>query len=787
MTSARRTPAITQGWRRPIAVVGAMTLAGIGLMTIPASATVNDDGTITVDVLTSNDFHGRIAQGPRLAAAVEQARADNEDTLFVSAGDNIGASVFESAINDDIPTLRILDVLGLDASALGNHEFDQGNEKLLQRIQTGYEYEYVDGTTEDVDPIDFPYLGANVTYLDEDGDRVSYQPYEIVTTENGVDVGFIGVVTAETPSLVSPDGIEGVEFGDITEAVTDVLDEFDELPEADQPDIVVVLAHEGPVTADLASVTDGGTAIGDLVNTGVTDTRIDAVVTGHTHQRFQHQVERDGAQPLLVTQTGEYGTALVNLSFTWDPEAGELTAVDTGLIDLADVDPVGEDHEVSQIVTEATARAGELGSVEFGEIDGPFYRAQQEDRSENRGGESTLGNLVADVQLWASGRFDDANAADIAFMNPGGLRADLIGPAEDGSGIVTYRDVANVQPFANTLVVMDLTGAQVLQVLEEQWQPESAARPFLKLGIAGLAYVYDPTAPAGERITDAFVGDDEGSSPLDEDATYRVVTNSFLASGGDDFATFVEGVNRADTGQTDLDAMQAFFEELELSQDTGAAAPDFAQRSVGMAWLSTPQASYTVGDAIEIQLSSLSFTGAPALDSDGEPVRDTPADPQPEALDLAIVDAASGDVLADLGTVEVDNEVLDSTPETGTALIDVTIPQIDGLDADTQALLVASHEALSEGGFEFAVWAEILLAAQDDDETETPTEEEPTTDDPTTEEPTTEEPTSPDAPGSDELENTGADTMGLALGAAALAVLGGLTVALVRRRNATIE
>ena len=157
------------------------------------------------------------------------------------------------------------------------------------------------------------------------------------------------------------------------------------------------------------------------------------------------------------------------------------------------------------IVDDAVAVADELGSVPLGEITADFDRAQQSDGTENRGGESTLGNFVADVQLWAAQRTNPD--AEIAFMNPGGLRADMTyaASANEGDGVLTYREAAIVQPFANTLVTTVLTGAQLAQVLEEQWQPAAASRPFLRLGVSdGFAYTYDPDAAAGERIVGMY-------------------------------------------------------------------------------------------------------------------------------------------------------------------------------------------------------------------------------------------------------------------------------------------
>jgi 5'-nucleotidase len=213
---------------------------------------------------------------------------------------------------------------------------------------------------------------------------------------------------------------------------------------------------------------------------------------------------------------------------------------------------------------------------------------------ENRGGESTLGNFVADVQLQAL-NVDGTRSVDIVFMNPGGLRADL------DAGSVTYREAAAVQPFANSLVTLDLTGAQITQILEEQWQPEGASRPFLKLGVnEALTYTYDPNAPKGQHITEVLLN----GVPIDPNATYSVGANSFLAAGGDNFGTFREGTNKADSGKIDLESMVDYFDSLEGAP----ATPDYTQRAVGVV-VSAPDADgYDVGDSVTVNLSSLDFS-----------------------------------------------------------------------------------------------------------------------------------------------------------------------------------
>ncbi|MDD9205164.1 5'-nucleotidase, partial [Georgenia sp. 10Sc9-8] len=250
---------------------------------------------------------------------------------------------------------------------------------------------------------------------------------------------------------------------------------------------------------------------------------------------------------------------------------GDLLRSSSEQLDLVvDDEPAYPANEtVADIVTAAEAAAEELGAEPLGEISADLNRAQNADGSENRGGESTIGNLIADVQLWATQDL----GSDIAFMNPGGIRNDIAYAGEEGSetntdGVVTYEEAAIVQPFANTLNTMELTGAQIVDVLEEQWQPEGASRDFLKLGVSqGFNYTYNPEAPAGERIRTVTLDGEQ----LDPEASYTVTVNSFLASGGDNFTTFAEGADVADSGRIDL---QAFVDYLD---EASPVSPDYAQ------------------------------------------------------------------------------------------------------------------------------------------------------------------------------------------------------------------
>jgi 5'-nucleotidase len=586
---------------------------------------------VDIDIVTINDFHGRIEPGGAsagaavLAGAVDSIRAANPNTIFAAAGDLIGASTFTSFIQDDNPTIDALNAAGLDVSAAGNHEFDQGWADLRDRVQDRAEWEYI---------------SSNV-FL-EGTDETALAP-SYVEEVDGVSVGFIGAVTEELPSLVSPSGIAELEVRGIVDSVNTVADELTDGDAGNgEADVLILLVHEGAASTDIAAVTDDS-VFGRIV-AGV-DADVDAIVSAHTHLPYNHVVD---GRP--VVSAGQYGEQFGLMSLQVDPLTGELLGIANDLMPLTDADGAPlypADPEVAQIVADAVAQAEVLGAVEVGEITADFNRARQPGPDgvpmENRGGESTLGNFVADVQLWAANQDGEAQ---IAFMNPGGLRDDLeyaSTGANDPDGNVTFREAANVQPFANTLFTMTLTGEQVEQVLEEQWQPAEASRPFLKLGVsAGLTYTYDPTAPAGSHITSIMLD----GEPLDPAGSYNVVANSFLASGGDNFATLAEGTDRADSGRIDLASMVDYFEANPI------ASPDVAQRAVGVV-LSPPAGdAYVAGEEVTLDLSSLDFsTNEPAA---GE------------------VTVSLGET--ELGTAPVDRTPVPTTDEIGRASLTITIP-----------------------------------------------------------------------------------------------------------------
>ena len=665
------TPGRRRGLIRTLSVTAVGAVAGAALLgAAPAMAA---EATV-IDVYTMNDFHGRLeatagasvsqstAGAASIASAFSTLKSENpENSILVSAGDNVGASTFTSLVQDDNPTIDALNEIGLSATAVGNHELDRGREDLDDRIIPRADYEHI---------------SANL--LEKGTHEHAYAP-SYVQEFDGVTVGFIGAVTEDLPYLVSPDGIATLDVAPIVESVNEetarLQDGIDESADASIPaeqknleaDVVIAVLHEGAASPEV-SFTDPASVFGAIVN-GIGG-NVDAIVSGHTHQAYDQEVTVDG-NTLPVLQTGSYGTYLGHLELTVDSATKDLTSITSNLVDLlkpvevtnpttgvvstvyqpvysADSTPVGQ--SVAALVQDAVDVANVEGAVSIGSVTGDIRRGVQSDGTENRGAESTIGNLVADAQLWAT---QAELGTQIAFMNPGGIRQDITYASSgegDADGNVTYREAAIVQPFANTLVTETLTGAQITTVLEQQWQP-GKSRPELHLGIsADLSYTYDPTAEVGSHITEVFFQ----GEPIADDETFKIVTNSFLAAGGDNFTELGNGTDKADSGRVDLNAFTDYMAEFS------PVSPDPASRSIGVV-----ETSEEGAETLSYDLSSLDVNNSPVRDDqvqvliDGEQVASAP----------------------------IDHSIVDTTDEQGRASVSFSIADLAPGDHELEFLL----------------------------------------------------------------------------------------------------
>ncbi|OZD39122.1 multifunctional nuclease/2',3'-cyclic-nucleotide 2'-phosphodiesterase/5'-nucleotidase/3'-nucleotidase [Rhodococcus sp. 06-1477-1B] len=556
--------------------------------------------TTQVNLLGINDFHGRIdANTVKFAGTVEQLRAQygEKNSLFISNGDNIGASVFASSYFGDKPTIDVLNALDLKASATGNHEFDKGADDLTGRVE---------GLA------DFPYLAANV-YKNGQPILPAYEIFEV----DGVRVGVIGAVTESTSTLVSPGGIEGIEFREPVAEVNRVVAEID-----DQVDVIVAQYHEGstagePTTFEKA-LAEGG-PFARIVND--TDPAVDAIFTGHTHQKYAWNAPipgREGTRPIV--QTGSYGENIGQIVLNVDAQGDVVDYTARNVARAAAVSPQTSAQldaeliatyprvkEVDGIVKAARAEAEVVGRTQVGSVtadittafsggayvDGVYTGGKRDDRSK----QSALGGLVADA-LRETLATPERGGADLAFVNAGGLRDELLFA---GDGVITLAEANAVLPFLNNLWTTTLTGDQLRRVLEQQWG-DAAGRPTtLSLGVSeNVRYTYDAAKPAGQRITGIWI---DGVS-VDPATEYRVGSFSFLLGGGDSFSVFKEGRDTRDSGLIDRDA---WIDYLDTHRDL---APDFTARSVQVSGAT----SAAPGSDVTVTVSNLNLTslGAPA-------------------------------------------------------------------------------------------------------------------------------------------------------------------------------
>ncbi|MCM0639222.1 ExeM/NucH family extracellular endonuclease [Cellulomonas wangsupingiae] len=647
-----------------------------------------NDAPVDLTFLNINDFHGRIdANTVKFAGTVEQQRAAADGPVaFLSAGDNIGASLFASAVQDDQPTIDVLNALDLGASAIGNHELDKGYDDLVDRVIAGGEN------------AEFPYLGANVYRA---GTTTPALDEYALLEMGGVTVGVVGAVTEETPSLVTPGGIAGLDFGDPVEAVNRVAAALTDGDEVNgEADVIVAQYHEGagagtPDGATLEEELAAGGAFADIV-TG-TDAAVDVIFTGHTHKQYAwFGPVGDGDATRPVVQTGSYGEFLGKAVLTYDPTTDRVTAATaenvarTTTPDAELVAAYPRVAEVAQIVADALAHASEVGSQPVGSVtadvttafsggqyvDGvyvgsaPGTTTGRDDRSR----ESALGSLVAEALLDTLAS-PERGGAQIGVVNPGGMRAELL-HAPDGT--VTYAEANAVLPFVNNLWTTTLTGAQVVTMLEQQWQTNAdgtiPSRPYLQLGLSdNVTYTYDASRELGDRITSVTVD----GAPIDLGAEYRIGTFSFLAQGGDNFRVLAEGTGTADSGLIDRDAWIAY---LQAHPGIG---PDFAERAVEVPALTEPVApgdelTFTVGGinltslgapentSVEVLLGEVSLGSFPLVRGDGADASaqvtvTVPADLAPGGHELTVVASPSGTTASVPFTVEDAGEVSTTT------------------------------------------------------------------------------------------------------------------------------
>jgi len=504
-----------------------------------------------ISIADPNDARRRIAipagGAEYMATLVKQLRARKKNSVFVAAGDLIGASPLLSALFHDEPTIEALSIMGLEIAAVGNHEFDEGRDELL-RMQNGgcHPIAGCKGPR--------PFTGAKFRYLAASTvDKRTGEPLlpaYVIKEFEGIPVAFIGLALKNTPNIVSPSGVAGLEFRDEAETVNALV------PQLRQRGIeaIVVLIHEGGFPAgDYNECRGIAGPIVDIV--GKLDKAVDLVVSGHTHRAYRCVINGR-----LVTSADKFGTIVTEIELEIDRNTRDVVSARAdNLIVRADV--YAKDPEQSALIAAYDVLVKPLAEKPVGSITATLSR------DEDPSGESVLGETITDAQLAAT-RSERDGGAVIAFTNPGGIRTLL---PKTGDGTLTYADLFAVQPFGNTLVTLTLTGAQIKALLEQQWLNQ--AKPRILQVSAGFSYTWDDKRSRGDFVAaDAITLE---GRPLDAAARYRVTVNSFLADGGDGFSVLKDG-GEPRIGPFEVPALEAYF---KANSPLSPRTPDRIHRS----------------------------------------------------------------------------------------------------------------------------------------------------------------------------------------------------------------
>lgn len=523
---------------------------------IPAGT--GPEGLVTVKLLAVNDFHGQLPAGKKvegrpvgsagvLAAYLRNALTGYDGRNFVvHAGDLVGASPAASALLQNEPAITFVNLFANDAcrydertapgcnvvGTVGNHEFDEGAGELLRLLGGG---NHPNGPFLD-DPwrgARYPTVAANV--VDGRSGELLLPPY-VIKTVRGIPIAFIGAVLKDTPGVVSASGVKGLKFLDEAESINRYI------PELQRRHVraVIALIHQGGEQNPFQGA--GGTggpvsgAIADIV--ARLDDEVDVVVSGHTHTFINAVLKNRHGKEILVTQAFSAGTAYADIDLAIDPATNDVVATSSAVVTTwADSGPgLTPDPEAATLQKRAEDKVALLVNRVVAEAAVPLSKSQ------NRAGESLLGDLVADALRAAMG-------TDFAVTNPGGIRADL------DAGPVTWGALFAIYPFTNSqLVRLNLTGQQLYDLLEQQWH----GQPFPRvLQISGFSYTWDGARPLGSRVVEVR----REGVPIDRAALYSVTVNKFLAGGGDNFTVLTRGTNPAD-GPGIPDALMAYLKGL---------------------------------------------------------------------------------------------------------------------------------------------------------------------------------------------------------------------------------
>ncbi|MFC4158552.1 bifunctional metallophosphatase/5'-nucleotidase [Chitinimonas lacunae] len=519
----------------------------------PAKSAAPATGTLDVKLIAFNDFHGNLRQpgsgvkvpdpadpnktltvpaggSEYLATWIKQLKAKNPHHAVVSAGDLIGASPLLSSLFHDEPTIESMNEMGLEFNAVGNHEFDEGAEELL-RMQRGGCHPKDGCKIGDFNGARFKFLAANV--IERSTGKPLFPAYQIKRFE-GVPVAFIGMTLKDTPTIVNPSGVAGLQFLDEAETVNRLVPEL----KAQGVRAIVVLVHEGGVQTPDGGINDCkgiSGAIVDIVKRF--DPEVDVVVSGHTHQPYNCAMDNR-----LLTSAYSYGRLVTEIDLKLDRASGDV--IERRANNLIVATNVNKDANQTALLERVSKLVAPLEGRIIGTIGGAL--TNQADRN----GETTAGRFIADAQLEAT-RDPKLGGAQIAFMNDGGVRGDIV---PDAQGRVTFGQLFTAQPWGNNMMTVTLKGSDIVELLEQQFRPKLGVMMFVS---ENFTYRYDLRQPEGQRVLRDSIH--LNGAPLDLNADYRVAANSFLALGGNNFSVFLRGRNPVG-GPLDVDALIEYVE-----------------------------------------------------------------------------------------------------------------------------------------------------------------------------------------------------------------------------------
>ena len=530
--------------------MAALLLAGCAQWQAPSEP-------VNVRILAINDFHGNVKPSregidlpdpanpgkkvhvnaggvEHMATLVKQLREGQRHSVFVAAGDLVGASPLLSALFHDEPTIRSLSLMGLELSAVGNHEFDNGLDELLRKQNGGCHPK--DGCTgpEPFKGAGYKYLAASTTNLATG--KTVLPPYD-VRHFDGIPVAFIGMSLRGTPDLISPAAAQGLRFGDEVETVHKLLPEL----RAQGVEAFVLLIHEGgyPTGGPNECPSLSGAIVGLVKKL---DPAVGLVVSGHTHRAYVCRF--DGR---LVTSAERYGVLVSAIDLKLDPKTRRIVSAEARN-EVVDTARYAKAPEQTTLLAAYEAQSAALINRVVARVHETI--AQEADRT----GSSPMGQLIADAYLAATSA-PEQGGAHLALVNQTGVRRGLL---LRGDGSVTFGDVYAAQPFKNELVTLSLTGEELRQVLEQQWRPPSQRNSPLPVS-KGFSYSWDSKRPVGQRVLPETMM--LHGRLIDPKAVYRITTNDYLSTGGDGYTSFAAGKS-TQIGRPDLEVLIEYLEKV---------------------------------------------------------------------------------------------------------------------------------------------------------------------------------------------------------------------------------